>query len=104
MVKLHWRIFSIFHQANKVVKLVIIVKAFKTTYDNIDDFIRCRMLRHKSLNDHQNRNIEASSHDKVAEEYVFKAQLENLRKNNFQPVFHKRIYQCKNTLLHHLII
>ena len=61
-------------------KLVIIVKAFKATYDNIDDFTRSRVLRHKSLNDHQNRNIEASSHDKVAEEYVFKAQLENLWK------------------------
>ena len=78
MVKLQWRIFSIFNQANKVVKLVIIVKAFKATYDNIDDFTRCGVLRHKSLSDHQNRNIEASSHDKVAEEYVFKAQLENL--------------------------
>ena len=78
MVNLQWRIFSIFNQANKVVKLVIIVKAFKATYDNIDDFTRSRVLRHKSLNDQQNRNIEASSHDKVAEEYVFKAQLENL--------------------------
>ena len=59
-------------------KLVIIVKAFKTIYDNIADFTRSGVLRHKSLNDQQNRNIEASSHDKVAEEYVFKVQLENL--------------------------
>ena len=78
MVKLQWRISLIFNQANKVVKLVIIVKAFKTIYDNIGDFTRSGVLRHKSLNDHQNRNIEASSHGKVAEEYVFKAQLENL--------------------------
>ena len=89
MVKLQWSISSTFNQANKFVNLVIIVKAFKTTYDNSDDFTSSRVLRHKSLNDHQNRNIEASSQDKVAEEYVFKAQLENLWKNNFQPVFHK---------------